>query len=94
MNIRDPDDLNGDGNTAFTFPYVTIEDVLMLDANTLLVINDNNYPGTGGRNAGSDPSEFLRININAVPGPATWSLMLGALGSIALLRRRNGRSIR
>jgi hypothetical protein len=24
---------------------VTIESVLILDANTLLVINDNNYPG-------------------------------------------------
>ena len=92
MNILDPDDLNGDGNTAFTFPYVTIEDVLMLDANTLLVINDNNYPGTGGRNAGSDPSEFLRININAVPEPQTLSLMLAAFASIGLLSRRKART--
>jgi hypothetical protein len=52
MNIADPNDLNGDGSTVFTFPYVTIEDVLVLDSNTLLVINDNNYPGTGGRVAG------------------------------------------
>ena len=94
MNILDPNDLNGDGNTTFTFPYVTIEDVLVLDANTLLVINDNNYPGTGGRNAGSDPSEFLRISINAVPEPETWSLMGVAVASIALLRRRKDRSIR
>ena len=34
MNIADPDDLNGDGKTMFTFPYVTIEDLLILDAET------------------------------------------------------------
>lgn len=32
MNIADPDDLNGDCKTTFTFPYVTIEDVLILNA--------------------------------------------------------------
>ena len=29
-------DLDGDGSTTFTFPYVTIENVLLLDARTLL----------------------------------------------------------
>ena len=53
MNIADPLDLNGDGSTTFTFPFVTIEDVLILDAHTLLVVNDNNFPGGGGR-AGAD----------------------------------------
>ena len=62
MNIADPNDLNGDGSTTFTFPYVTIEDVLVLDSNTLLVINDNNYPGTGGR----DLISFFRMS-----GPAS-----------------------
>ena len=41
MNIADPHDLNGDGSTTFTFPVVTIEDVLILDDRKLLVINDN-----------------------------------------------------
>jgi hypothetical protein len=41
MNIADPHDLNGDGQTVFTFPYVTIESVLVLDPSTLLVNNDN-----------------------------------------------------
>ncbi|MBC7938337.1 MAG: esterase-like activity of phytase family protein, partial [Chitinophagaceae bacterium] len=31
MNIADPNDLNGDGLATFTFPYVTIESVLILD---------------------------------------------------------------
>ena len=64
MNISDPHDLNGDGATVFTFPYVTIESVLILDPSTLLVINDNNYPGTGGRDTNSDHTEFLKIRLD------------------------------
>ena len=65
MNINDPHDLNGDGSTIFTFPFVTIESVLILDPSTLLVINDNNYPGTGGRNLNSDNTEFLKIRLDS-----------------------------
>jgi hypothetical protein len=63
MNLADPDDLNGDGSTVFTFPYVTIENVLVLDARTLLVVNDNNFPFGGGRALASDNTEFLRIRL-------------------------------
>lgn len=63
MNIADPDDLNGDGKTTFTFPYVTIEDLLILDAQTLLVINDNNFPYGGGRELASDNTELLKIRL-------------------------------
>lgn len=31
---------------------------------TLLVINDNNYPGTGGRDTNSDHTEFLKIRLD------------------------------
>ncbi|MFZ2974868.1 MAG: esterase-like activity of phytase family protein [Ferribacterium limneticum] len=69
MNLADPDDLNGDGKTTFTFPYVTIEDVLILDAQTLLVINDNNFPYGGGRELASDNTEFLKIRLaKPIPG--------------------------
>jgi hypothetical protein len=61
MAIDDPDDLDRDGNRTFSFPFVTIESVLVLDAQTLMVINDNNYPGGGGRNQAPDPTEFIRI---------------------------------
>jgi hypothetical protein len=64
MNIADPHDLNGDGNTLFTFPFVTIESVLILDRSTLLVINDNNYPGTGGRDLNSDNTELLKLHLD------------------------------
>lgn len=63
MNIADPHDLNGDGSSLFTFPYVTIESVLIVDPKTLLVINDNNFPGGGGRSAAPDISEFLMLRL-------------------------------
>ena len=61
MDIADPDDLNGDGATRLTLPYVTIENVLLLNPHTLLVVNDNNFPYGGGRALASDDTEFLRI---------------------------------
>lgn len=64
MNISDPHDLNGDGSNVFTFPFVTIESVLILNPSTLLVINDNNYPGTGGRDLNSDNTEFIKIRLD------------------------------
>jgi hypothetical protein len=63
MNIADPDDLNGDGSTIFGLPYVTIENVLVLDRRTLLVVNDNNFPYGGGRALESDATEFIRIRL-------------------------------
>ncbi|MBB6098320.1 glycerophosphoryl diester phosphodiesterase [Deinobacterium chartae] len=63
LNIADPQNLAGFGTT-FRFPFVTIEDVLVLDANTLLVINDNNYPATGGRGQNvKDPNEMLWLKL-------------------------------
>jgi len=90
MNIADPDDLNGDGLTTFTFPYVTIEDVLILDANTIVVVNDNNFPGGGGRSLTSDNTEFLMISLaNPVPEPETYAMFLAGLGLLgAMVRRR------
>jgi hypothetical protein len=63
MKLADPFDLNGDGSTTITFPYVTIENVLVLNPRTLLVVNDNNFPYGGGRELASDNTEFLRIRL-------------------------------
>jgi hypothetical protein len=57
MNIADPAGLSLPGRpgdvglgATFSFPYVTIEDVLPLDAERLVVVNDNNFPFSLGRN--------------------------------------------
>jgi glycerophosphoryl diester phosphodiesterase len=64
LNIQDPNDLNKDGNTKFTFPFVTIEDVLVLDNNTILVANDNNYPFSTGRSAtAADNNESIILEL-------------------------------
>lgn len=97
MNIADPHDLNHDGSTTFTFPYVTIENIQVLDAHTLLVVNDNNFPGGGGRALTSDNTEFLKIhldqalNVSAVPEPASIALMLGGLALISFKVRNRQR---
>ncbi|MBF2029519.1 MAG: esterase-like activity of phytase family protein [Oscillatoriales cyanobacterium C42_A2020_001] len=65
LNIQDPDDLNGDGSTTFTFPFQTIEDVLVLDANTILVANDNNYPFSIGRPPAIDNNEIIVLHLSA-----------------------------
>ncbi|MDJ0844635.1 MAG: alkaline phosphatase [Crocosphaera sp.] len=64
LNIADPDDLNNDGETIFSFPFVTIEDVLVLDEQTLLVANDNNYPFSIGRGPDIDNNEIITIQLN------------------------------
>lgn len=65
MNIADPNKLAPSSvNGVFSFPFVTIEDVLVLDANTILVANDNNYPGTGGRGKDlKDANEMIWLKL-------------------------------
>ena len=67
LNISDPQTIGGSAtnNGVFTFPFVTIEDVLPIDAQTLLVINDNNYPYTMGRSSEQiDNTEFIKIRLS------------------------------
>jgi glycerophosphoryl diester phosphodiesterase len=64
LNIQDPNDLNKDGSNKFTFPFVTIEDVLVVDNNTIVVANDNNYPFSSGRSAtAADNNEMIVLNL-------------------------------
>ncbi len=92
MNIADPHDLDGDGKTTFTFPYVTIENIMVLDEKTLLVVNDNNFPYGGGRALASDNTEFLKISLaSAVPEPGSWALLGGGLFAVARRVRRQRR---
>jgi hypothetical protein len=77
LNIQDPDDLNQDGKTTFKFPFQTIEDVLVLDANTILVANDNNYPFSKGRPPEIDNDEILVLNLSE---PLNVAPQLGVAG--------------
>ena len=63
LDIQDPNDLNGDGSTTFDFPFVTIEDVLVIDENTILVANDNNYPFSQGREGDIDNNEIILLEL-------------------------------
>ena len=64
LNIRDPHNLAGFGPT-FTFPYVTIEGVALLDPTTIVVVNDHNDPQEGARRPGvRDPNEFLVLTLD------------------------------
>ena len=58
LNIQDPGDLNKDGSTTYRMPFQTIEDVLVINENTILVANDNNYPFSVGRPPAIDNNEI------------------------------------
>ncbi len=65
MNLADPHHLGGSAGT-FTFPFQTIEDVVILDDRTLGVVNDNNFPFSSGRTPGkADDNEFITIRLAA-----------------------------
>lgn len=71
MDIDNPNLLYGtprDGDIAvgerFGFPFQTIEDLIIEDANTLTIFNDNNFPGSSGRNAKlADDNEMIQITL-------------------------------
>ena len=63
LDIANPKRVGG-FPAAFRFPFITPESVWQTDARTLIVVNDNNYPETGGRVPGvRDDTEFIRLRI-------------------------------
>jgi hypothetical protein len=66
LNIQDPKGvaLHGTIDDVFTFPFVTIEDVDMVDENHIVVANDNNLPFSTGRTIGEpDANEFILLAV-------------------------------
>lgn len=64
LQINDPHDLNQDGDTLFTFPFWTIEGLVVLNNTMLGIVNDNNYPlGKARDDSGTqaDGTEFILI---------------------------------
>jgi glycerophosphoryl diester phosphodiesterase len=74
LNINDPHRISEPGQPGdigigrrFAFPFVTIEDVVVLDRKHIGVLNDNNYPFSIGRHVGSgqpDDNEFIVIELD------------------------------
>jgi len=64
LDVRDPHDLDGDGSRSFSFPFVTVENLLVVDDDTILVANDNNYPFSVGRGPGIDQTEIILLRLD------------------------------
>jgi glycerophosphoryl diester phosphodiesterase len=48
----------------FRFPYLTTESIQVLDRKHVVVVNDNNYPATGGRGANvKDATEWIWLEL-------------------------------
>jgi hypothetical protein len=93
LNIGGP--LAGIPEDKFSFPLQSVEAITMIDAQTLMVGLDNNYPGGNGRTPGTpDGTELITIRFNeplsatAVPTPSTLFGLI-AIGVKVALRRRD-----
>ncbi len=67
LDIADPQGLGRNGATRqgrFSFPFVTIENVDVVDAEHIVVANDNNLPYSSGRKLGvQDDNEFILLKV-------------------------------
>jgi hypothetical protein len=66
MDIDDPGKVakRGGANGKFTFPFVTIENVDIVDAEHIVVGNDNNFPFSSGREIGkNDDNELILLRV-------------------------------
>jgi glycerophosphoryl diester phosphodiesterase len=74
LNISDPDGISEPGlpgdfgiGRNFSFPFITIEALVVFDRYRIGVLNDNNYPFTMGRHKGTeqpDDTEFIIIRLD------------------------------
>ena len=96
LRVPDPEliSLPGDEETIglgnpFSFPFQTIESLLPLGDGRLLVLNDNNYPFSTGRNSGEQPADteaiVVRVGASGLPGtggvtPGAVLFKIGLLG--------------
>ncbi len=66
LDIKDPEAKarTGSSNGVFTFPFVTIENVDVVDDDHIVVANDNNLPFSTGRAIGrNDDNEFILLRV-------------------------------
>ncbi len=77
LDVSDPNLLSLEGaqegdvgvGETFAFPFVTIEDVFVIDERHIGVLNDNNYPFSIGRHVGTgdpDDNEFVILELDEI----------------------------
>ncbi len=82
LNIPDPNNI-ASSNGLFRYPFVTIESVLPIDDQTLLIVNDNNYPFSAGRTPGvPDNNEFIQVRLERPLGLTPVPEPSSSLGAI------------
>ncbi len=65
LAIPDPQGLAGEPGSFATFPFVTIEQLAVVDDHRILVGNDNNFPGSAGRTPGvPDDNEYVLVQVD------------------------------
>ncbi len=63
LSLDDPHNLVGMG-AVFRYPFSTIESVVMPDPQTLVIVNDNNYPFSVGRHSDKpDDTELIVVRV-------------------------------
>jgi hypothetical protein len=64
LAVPDPRNV-GQLGAFFPFSFETIEDLAVVDDHTIAVMNDNNFPNTGGRSTTvPDPNEFIEVRVD------------------------------
>ncbi|MEL6890582.1 MAG: esterase-like activity of phytase family protein [Actinomycetota bacterium] len=81
MNLSNRFEIGGAGDPGdvglgdpFAFPFVTIEDVVVINSQTIGILNDNNYPFSVGRHVGTgapDDNEFIIVRLDDRLGTLT-----------------------
>jgi len=65
LAVPDPQGVAGTPGGFFSFPFVTIEQIAVLDDHRIIIGNDNNYPGSNGRTAGvPDDDEYMVVQVD------------------------------
>lgn len=63
LDIDDPHDLNQDGQSVYGLPSWTIEGLAVINATTIAIANDNNYPFGAARGTGPENTEMILLEI-------------------------------
>jgi glycerophosphoryl diester phosphodiesterase len=91
LYIDNPDGIPAEGEAAgyglgqpFSFPMQSVESLVVLDDDRLVIANDNNYPGNAARNPGTpDDTEMIviRRGVETEPSSESEPIVIGHRGA-------------